>query len=208
MRKPCYDRALTGDPSQQNYVSHFYFLHLIRVSLANIAMSSSPSDAIFLPNSGKFPFTECGVTRIFRVEITSRSSLCLECYKLFRGSHLNVPHNAGGSPSFSSHIMHYPSKYEETLPLDSRNVTDFQMTFGSSDSIFFGSWRTFWNRNFIFLRYTHTFPSSRFVPDPKFTTKVPIPVATASSANFSARPVPPRAVKYRLAEIFRQPRRS
>lgn len=52
---PCYDRALTEDPSQQNYVSHFYFLHLIRVSLANIAMPFSPSDVIFLPNSEKFP---------------------------------------------------------------------------------------------------------------------------------------------------------
>lgn len=35
-----------------------------------------------------------GVTRIFRVEITSRSPLYLECYKLFRDSHLNVSHNA------------------------------------------------------------------------------------------------------------------
>jgi len=52
---PCYDRALTEDPSQQNYVSHFYFLHLIRVSLANIAMPFSLSDVIFLPNSEKFP---------------------------------------------------------------------------------------------------------------------------------------------------------
>lgn len=68
---PRYDRTLTKDPWQQNYVSHFYFLHLIRVSLANIAMPFSPSDAIFLLNSEKFP-SLCQVTRIFRVEITSR----------------------------------------------------------------------------------------------------------------------------------------
>jgi len=29
--------ALSVNPSQQNYVSHFHFLHLIRVSLADIA---------------------------------------------------------------------------------------------------------------------------------------------------------------------------
>lgn len=49
----------------------------------------SPSDAIFLPNSGKFP-PLCRVTRIFRVEITSRSPLYLERYKLFHDSHLNL----------------------------------------------------------------------------------------------------------------------
>lgn len=57
-------------------------------------MPFSPSNVIFLPNSEKFPFALCRVTRIFRVEITSRSPLYLaNAGKLFRNSHLNVSYN-------------------------------------------------------------------------------------------------------------------
>lgn len=184
LRNPCYDRALTEDPSQQNYVSHFYFLHLIRVSLANIAMPFSHSDAIFLPNSGKFPSRSARGNKDFprrnyiSLAVVSRMLQAIPRQSFKRLSQCQE------SPSFSSHIMHYPSRYEETLPIEIGNVADFRMTFGRSDSIFFGTFR---NQNFIFLRYTYSPRSSRCVLDPKFATKLWMRSRARSGASFSRR---------------------
>lgn len=90
---PYHDQALTEDPSQQNYISHFYFLAFDSSFTCKYREPFSPGDAIFLPNSEKFRSPCDRVTRIFRVEITFRSPLCLECYELSRDSHLNVPHS-------------------------------------------------------------------------------------------------------------------